>query len=123
MNQPLRQFSEIHIDEDRSELHSVQLDNALLHGCTFRDLRGVVLKDCVLNRSKFTTESVREALGFTLTLDCHSFNDVEFSPLLFDLLLFLLTTSAGNDDKRKRLADLLGKERVGAFEKVLRSVE
>ncbi len=123
MSQSLRQFSEIHIDEDRSQLHSVQLENALLHGCTFKDLRGVVLKDCVLNRSKFTTESVREALGFTLTLDCHSFNNVEFSPLLFDLLLYLLTTSTGNDEKREQLAGLLGKERVGAFKKVLRSTE
>lgn len=120
---PLRDFTEIHIDEDRSQLHSLQSENALFHNCVFKDLRGVTLKNCVLDRSKFTTESVREALGFTLTLDCHSFNDVEFSPLLFDLWLFLLTTSSGNDEKREQLVNLLGKGQVDAFKRLLRSVE
>jgi hypothetical protein len=123
MSESLRQFAGVHIDEDCAEMHSVQFDNHLFHGCVFDDLRGLTLKDCVLDRSKFKTDSVRKALGFTLTLDCHSFKDVQFSPLLIDLLLYLLTTTKGNDEKREQVVGLLGKERVHAFERLLKGVE
>lgn len=118
-----RLFKEIHIDKDLTWLHSVQLENSLLFNCTLKDLRNLTLKNCDLNRSSFVTDKVSDALGFTLTLDCGSFNNVEYSPLLFDLLLYLLTTTKGNDEKREQLVGLLGKGKTDAFERLLRNVE
>lgn len=87
-------------------------DNELFFNCTFKRLNDLTLKDCVLSHSKFTTDNIQDALGFTLTLDCFSFKDVEFSPLLFDLFLLMAIQSKGNTEKRQQLIQLLGKDRV-----------
>ncbi len=107
----LRDFKATHIDENLEGISGLH-ENELFHNCTFKKLRGLTLKDCVLSKSKFTTDDIRDALGFTLTLDCLSFHRVEFSELLFDLFLVLAIKSKGNDEKRKKLVDVIGKERV-----------
>lgn len=108
----LRKFSESHIDEDLTGVSLGYRENGLFHGCTFKKLAGATLKDCDLFHSRFVTERVEDALGLTLTLDCNSFDEVEYSPLLFDLMLVLLMKTKGNNEKRRKLFDLLGKERV-----------
>jgi hypothetical protein len=118
----LRKFADVHYREDCREMDGHH-ENELFHECTFCKLNGLTLQDCVLDRSVFTTSSVRDALGFTLTLDCHSFSGVEYSPLLFDLLLLLLYQSKGNDDKRERLLDVIGRDRAAALLKVLKRTE
>src|SRR6185436_17322407 len=102
----LRRFSETHIDEDCSNLTGNH-ENALFFNCTLCSLSGLTLKNCDLNRSKFTTDQIRDALGFTLTLDCNSFSGVEFPPLLFDLLMVLAITTRGNDEKRAKLFEVV----------------
>lgn len=42
-------------------------------------------------------------LGFTVTLDCHSFKDVELADQEFDLICLLLTKTKGNTLKRMAL--------------------
>jgi hypothetical protein len=118
----LRKFKDVKIGEDCSNL-SGHHENELLHGCQFRKLNGLTLKDCVLDRSRFNTESVADALGFTLTLDCHSFRDVEYSPLLFDLLLVMMITTKGNEEKRIKLIEVVGKKRYEALLRVLQRTE
>lgn len=118
----LRCFDEKHIDEDCSQLTG-RHTNGLFFGCTFRNLVGLELIHCDLNSSRFTTSSVRDALGFSLTLDCHSFNNVEYSPLLMELLLYLLTTTKGNDEYRGKIADMLGPTKMEALRRVLRETE
>lgn len=113
----LRDFSSVKIEEDCKGLRGHH-ENELFYGCSFRDLRGLTLKDCDLNQSRFETDRLAEARGFTLTIDCHSFNGVEYSPLLFDLLLYLMTTTKGNDDKRRHIFELLG-PKAEAFARLL----
>lgn len=118
----LRQFKELHIDEDCSQL-SGHKENCLFFGCTLDKLNGLTLKNCVLNKSTFVTSSIKDALGLTITLDCFSFSGVTYSPLLFDLFLFLLSSSSGNDERRKQIEDILGEVKMKALRKVLRGIE
>ncbi len=112
----LHSFKEEHIKEDCRDLTGVH-DNGLFFRCEFEKLNGLTLQGCDLNGSKFKTESVMDALGFTLTLSCLSFKNVEFSPLLFDLFLSLATLSA------EKLLDVIGRDRVAAILRLLRATE
>lgn len=110
--QASRKFTATHIDEDVTELTGLH-ENAIFHNCTFRNLRGLTLKDCVLARSKFVTDKVEDAMGFTFTVgDCGTFRDVEYSEYLFDLLLVMMIQTAGNTSKRRKLIDVVGRDRV-----------
>lgn len=103
-------FNASHIDEDCQSI-SGDHENELFFNCKFKDVKNLTLKHCDLNRSQFLTDDIRDALGFTVTLDCLSFKDVELSPLMFDLLLCLLIKTKGNNEKRKKLVDAIGKQR------------
>jgi hypothetical protein len=118
----LHDFSDTHIDKDCQSLTGLY-DNELFFNCKFKDLQGLTLKDCDLNRSQFLTEDIREALGFTLTLACPSFKNVEYSPLLFDLFLTMAVISRGNDEKRQKLVDVIGKERLIEILRIINSLE
>jgi hypothetical protein len=121
-NEALHQFSKVSIDEN-CEVISGHHENELFFNCTFKKLNGLTLKDCDLNRSTFKTSDVRDALNFTMTLNCHSFNNVSFSPLLFDLMLVLLLKTNGNTEKRQALIEVIGKERVIELLQELKSLE
>ncbi len=118
----LRQFSGTHISEDCHELTGDH-ENELFYGCTFHRLKGLTLKDCDLSNSRFTTKSVRDALGLTLSLNCHSFYGVEFSEELFDMMLGLLIMSKGNDDKRSALIEIVGEKKYQALSRLLKAYE
>lgn len=111
---PLRDFADQHIDKDYTAQRFTGFhENELFFNCTFKDVRGVTFKDCDLNHSRFLAERPEEVLGVTVTLgDCNTFDNVEFSPFLFDLYLVMLLKSKGNDAKRKALVSLIGKDRV-----------
>lgn len=118
----LREFNAVHIEEDCKDLTGVH-DNELFFGCEFKKLNGLTLRNCVLDRSVFLTSDIRDSLGLTLTLDCHSFSDVEYSPLLFDLLLVLMSMTKGNDSKRAKLIEVIGQERYEKYTRVLKALE
>jgi hypothetical protein len=109
----MRQYSAIHIDEDLSAgLHGMH-ENALFYNCTFKNIRDLTLKDCVLTKSRFLTDKLEDAIGFTITLgDCHSFSDVEYSDFLFDLFLVMAIKSNSNTGRRKKLLELVGHDTV-----------
>lgn len=118
----LRHFNQTHIDEDCRDITGSHY-NELFFNCAFDKLNGLVLQDCDLNQSQFLTSKVEDALGFTLTLNCHSFKDVTLSPLLFDLMLILLVMSKSNDAKREALLDVIGRRRAEALLRLLERVE
>jgi hypothetical protein len=122
METRLRNFSEEHIREDCRDITGIH-SNALFYGCEFEKLNKLTLAGCDLNRSKFTTDHIRDALGFTMTLSCLSFNNVEYSELLFDMFLTLATLTSGNDEKREQLKDVVGRERYEALVRVLKATE
>jgi hypothetical protein len=118
----LRAWTNTRIDADCKALTGSH-ENCLFYNCTFDNLRDVTLKNCVLTGSKFVTSDVAKALGFTLTLDCNSFKGVSYSEELFDLLLVLIVTTKGNTAKRRKLLDVVGKERVAEILSMLATLE
>jgi hypothetical protein len=119
----LRNFNAIHIEENCEGISGFH-ENELFFGCTFKKLNDLTLKNCDLNGSKFLTDDIRDALGFTLTLDCHSADNVEYSPFLFDLILLLLCKTRGNDEKRKKiLFEIIGKDRAKSLLNTLSRLE
>lgn len=100
----LRRFSEVHIDEDLRGVTGT-FENALFFNCTFGSLKDLKFINCVLDRSHFTETDPAQMLGFTVTLDCHSFSGVELSPEAFDLILMLLVKTSGNTEKRRAIIE------------------
>lgn len=122
LDSKVHKFSSITMDRDCQGVSGFH-DNELFFNCVFKKLNGLTLKNCDLNRSKFITDDLRDALGFTLTLDCNSFSDVEYSELLFDLLLLMLYKSKGNDTKREQLLGVVGRERADKLLNILARLE
>jgi hypothetical protein len=118
----LKKWSEIHIDEDCRNMTGSRKDG-LFFKCVFNKLNGLTLKNCDLNGSKFVTSSIRDALGFTVTLNCLSFRGVTLSELVFDLILSLLCMTTGNDDKRSKLIAVIGQTRYKTLSAVLKGTE
>jgi hypothetical protein len=119
----LHKFRRLHIDKDLKSGTLGFREDELFFNCDFNDLRGVTLKDCDLNGSRFHTDKVQDALGFTMTLDCKSFDNVEYSPFLFDLLLVLMMKTKGNDSKRRKLLQVLGEDRAREILTQLKGLE
>jgi hypothetical protein len=109
---PNGDFRATHIDEDLKGVSIGSRENELFFNCELKYLRGATLKNCVLTNSKVLTDRVEDALGLTVTLDCHTFEDLELSPLMFDLLLVLLLKTKGNVEKRRQLIAVIGRARV-----------
>lgn len=118
----LHKFENTAIDKDCSNLTGVY-NNSLFYGCKFNKLNDLQLVKCNLNGSKFDTSSIKDAINFTLTLNCGSFKNVEYSPLLFDLLLYLITISKGNDEKRAKIKEVLGESRYKVLDMVMGAAE
>jgi hypothetical protein len=120
---PNGDFRATHIDEDLKGVSIGSRENELFFNCELKDLRGVTLKNCVLTNSRVLTDRVEDALGLTVTLDCHTFEDLELSPLMFDLLLVLLLKTKGNEEKRRKLVEVIGRRRVVELLGELKQVE
>ena len=100
----LRQFSSIHIGEDCRALKG-RFENALFNRCRFGNLNDLELINCVLFESTFESTEPSDALRFSVTLDCNTFNGIQMSSQFFDLLLLMLCKTKGNDEKRQAIVD------------------
>ena len=119
----LSEFAATHIDQDLTGVWLGHHENELLFNCKFKDVRGAVLKDCKLQHSAFVTDSLEDLLGLTVTLDCGSFANVELSELVFDAMVMLLIKTKGNTEKRRKLIEVLGEDRVRELLTALRNLE
>jgi len=119
----LHKFDETHVDEDLTKICNKEYKNALLFNCKFKDLRNVTFKDCDMNQSRILSDRIEELLGFTATFSCKHFHNVELSELVFDLFIMLLIQSKGNDEKRSKLKEILGQEKLDFFINKLKDLE
>jgi hypothetical protein len=118
-----RQYSETHIGEDCSHLRG-RFFNALFYDCTFSRCDGLELSNCVLEHSKLTATEPQDILGVSLTLNCHSFSNLELSPEAFDLLMLVICKSKGNHEKRRAIIEhVVGKERAIELLRKMRTLE
>jgi hypothetical protein len=89
---------ETHTREVFTEPISAQ--RAVFYNCTFNKLAGADLKNCVLYGSTFAMTKPEDIIGLTVTMDCKTFDNLELSPDVFDLLLMLICRTKGNNKKR-----------------------
>lgn len=113
---------QVFVDQNCENLTG-EYEGAAFHNCSFRNLNNLSLTKCDLSNSRFITDEIKDALDFTLTMNCLSFQDVEYSETLFDLLLCLMIKSKGNTEKRKKLIGVLGEERLKTLLRLLRKLE
>lgn len=118
----LRKFRAVFVEHDCSGM-SGEFRDSLFFRCRFKKLNGLSLINCDLNQSSFDVDSVADAQGLTISLNCHSFRGVRLSPLLFELMLYLLSITAGNDNKRQQLVGIIGIDKASAFSKLLDKVD
>ena len=107
----LRTYKEVHIGEAFPVL-SGDHTNELFYNCSVDKVAGLTLKHCVLSGTQFVTQGIKNLLGLTVTLDCNTFNNVEFSADMFDLMLLLLCKTKGNTEKRAKLIEVVGRDRA-----------
>lgn len=75
--------------------------------CNIKCMRNTVFEHCSLAFTKLEPKRLSDLLGLTMTLDCFSFQDCELNELAFDTLIYLISTTKGNDEKRAVLKSLV----------------
>lgn len=119
----LHKFDDEFIDKDLSNKLLGEYDNVLFYNCVFDNISNVRLINCDLNRSNFKTNSIEKCRNFAVTLECKSFTNVQLSEFLFDLLLTLIYKTKGNDSKRRKLMEVIGKDRLKEIMSLIEDLE
>lgn len=107
----MKNFDARYVDIENLQLYG-RYENTLIFNCSIHNLENVQLLNCDLNYSKLLIDNIINLRNFSCTMNCGTFENVELSPLIFDLILMLLIKSRGNEQRRKRLFRMLGVERI-----------
>lgn len=97
--------------------------NELFQDCEISRSRGAEFIHCHMRGSRFTSQDVRDFIGMTFTFNCDSFEDLELPPAAFDAFIKLLSITAGNDEKRAKLRELIDPDRLRIYDKIFPSLE
>lgn len=104
---------------DSSDLSYANFGEANLYMSSFvgsklyhTDFKDAVLAGCVLDP--------RDMMGMTITMDCNTFDKLRLSTKGAYSLLFLMCTMDLDPAMKKKLADILGAERIQSYEKVFK---
>jgi hypothetical protein len=119
---PTGPWTEQHIDESPI-VQGKRFIRALFFGCKFTRLRGTTLEHCSLQGSTIAPSKLEDLLGVTITLDCFSWKYVTLNSLAFDAMLFLLSITRGNDEKREILKRMISEENRGHLEESFEHLE
>ena len=119
----LHKFDGLHFDEDCTQLKG-HFENHLFSRCKFRDLSGLTLKNCVLRESMFEPQTLREAMGFTVSMECGTFYKAKPNRLMLEMLLMLVLQTEGNEELRQNIVDhVLGREKAHQLYELIRNLE
>lgn len=92
--------------------------------CTFKRVSGLSLIDCSLWGSRLISDKFEDFLGFSITMQCKSVDELELSETAFDSVLLLLLKTSGNTEKRRKiLSEVLGKDKVRNYLKRFSTLE
>jgi hypothetical protein len=94
-----------------------------LTACEISRATGAEFVHCSLRDARITSSDIRDFLGVTLTLDCQTFEGLEFTEPVFDALLNLLAMTRGNDAKRAGLRALIDPKRLAVFDRIFPDLE
>lgn len=106
---PSGPWTEQHVDESPI-VQGKRFLRAMFFGCKFTRLRGTTMEHCSLQGSTIEPSKLEDLLGFTITLDCFSWKYLTLNSLAFDAMLFLLSITKGNDEKRAILKRMISPE-------------
>lgn len=96
---------------------------ALFFECILKRLRGTTMEHCSLQGSSIEPDRLEDLLGFTITLDCFSWQYLTLNSLAFDAMLYLLSITKGNDEKRAILKRIISEENREHLEKNFEELE
>ncbi len=103
----LRDWKEIHQNEDLGSVRGRRFENALISECRVTDVAKARFINCDLRGTRVDIDNPARLLGVTMTLDCYSLDGLRPSELVLDTWLFLLSRTDGNDDKRAGMLGLI----------------
>ena len=113
----MKREREAHYNEEFGDVRGQVFNNQLLHRCHITGMSNATFKKCNLRNSHIDIKSLTDILGVTMTLDCFTFNELRLSPEVLDALIFLLTTTAENDEKRAALRSMIDPKRLRLLER------
>lgn len=96
---------------------------AMFFNCVLKRLRGATFEHCSLQGSSIEPDRLEDLLGCTITLDCFSWRYVSLNCLCFDAMLYLLSITKGNDEKRAILKRIISEENREHLEKNFEELE
>ena len=99
-------------------------DGDKYYDCTFHKLNGVMLKNATLRGSKFAMTKPEDIIGLTITMDCFTFDSLELSEEVFDMMLLLICKTKGNTAKRLRIIrDIVGNDKAAHLLKQMKRLQ
>ena len=112
-----------HRDLNVKSVRGRRFQRELFVNCTIQEVRGAVFEHCAMVGSKLDPQSLTDILGFTATLDCLMFEGWEWNELAMDAMLYLLSLTKGNDERRDVLRRMVRPESMGDFDKLFSKLE
>lgn len=103
----------------RLNLSGRRFVKTLFFGCKLDNLRGATLESCCLTNSEIAPKKMDDVAGITVTLNCFSWKDVTLNELAFDLMIWLLSLTKGNDEKRAVLKRIIRSDHMVEFQREL----
>ena len=95
----------------------------LFANCRARSVKGATFEHCGFIECGFHPEHIIDTLGVTVTLDCFTFDGLYLNELAMDAMLYLLTLTKGNDEKRAALHRLIAPARAADFDGLFKRME
>lgn len=91
--------------------------------CTFTNLRGAHIVNCLLENCRIAIDDPRKLLGATITLNCNTFGQIKLSPMTADCILYLAAMGAPDEAKRAKIQEVIAPERLALFERLFPILE
>lgn len=91
--------------------------------CTMQEVRGAMFERCLLVSTKLEPQSLTDILGVTVTFDCEQFAGWEWNELAMDSMLYLMSITKGNDERRIIFRNLVRPESMADFDRLFSKLE
>lgn len=117
-SRPMGKWTQVLVGESLGDVSGRRFERAVLRDCTITKVNGARFINCDLYHSALEVDEIYHMLGVTITLDCFSFEGLRLSEVALNSILFLLTTTLGNDSKRQRILGLLSEDEVYRFRRL-----
>lgn len=112
-----------HRSKNLLDLRNQRFQRELFANCKLENVRGAIFEHCAMADSSLEPKSLADLLGVTMTLDCLMFESWKWNEMAMDAMLFLLSITQGNDERRTLLRRMVRPESLVEFEKLFSRLE